>query len=114
MAVPDTWGTEAQQQQLVYSYLLTVQQAFQEVANSVTAYNQQRLHQVQTDLYTAASLDSTRLANLRYEEGQTSYLEVLNAETRSYQAVSDSIQARLAVRLALVQLYLALGGGWQA
>ena len=105
--------TEAQQQQLVYSYLLTVQQAFQEVANSVTAYNQQRLHQVQTDLYTAASLDSTRLAYLRYDEGQTSFLEVLNAETRSYQAESDSVQARLAVRLALVQLYLALGGGWQ-
>lgn len=105
--------TQAQQQQLVYSYLLTVQQSFQEVANAVTAYNQQRLHQVQTDLYTAASLDSTRLANLRYDEGQTSYLEVLNAETRSYQAESDSIQARLAVRLALVQLYLALGGGWQ-
>jgi multidrug efflux system outer membrane protein len=105
--------TEAQQQQLVYSYLLTVQQAFQEVANSVTAYNQQRLHLIQTDLYTAASLDSTRLAYLRYDEGQTSYLEVLNAETRSYQAESDSIQSRLSVRLALVQLYLALGGGWQ-
>ncbi len=105
--------TQAQQEELVYSYLLAVQQAFEEVSNGVTAYNQQRLHRIQTDLYTAASLDSTRLAYLRYDEGQTSYLEVLNAETRSYQAETASIEARLSERLALVQLYLALGGGWQ-
>jgi multidrug efflux system outer membrane protein len=104
---------QAQQQQLVYSYLLSVQQAFEEVSNSITAYNQQRLYRIQAELYTAASLDSTRLAVLRYDEGQTSYLEVLNAETRSYEAETTSIQARLSERLALVQLYLALGGGWQ-
>jgi multidrug efflux system outer membrane protein len=41
-------------------------------------------------------------------------LEVLNALTRSYQAQTDFAQARLNERLALVQLYLALGGGWQS
>jgi outer membrane protein TolC len=40
-------------------------------------------------------------------------LEVLNAETRSYQAETDVAQGHLNERLALAQLYLALGGGWQ-
>ena len=104
---------KAQQQQLVFGYLQTVQQAFQEVSNNITAYNQQRLYRIETDKYTAASVESARLAQLRYQEGQTAYLEVLNAETRAYQAEVTSTKARLSERLALVQLYLALGGGWQ-
>lgn len=102
-----------QQEAAALSYLQTVQSAFEEVSNDITAYNQQRLREIQLGLYTAASLDSTRLALLRYENGETSYLEVLNAETRSYQAEIDFVEGRLNSRLALVQLYLALGGGWQ-
>ena len=103
----------AEQEQAALSYLQTVQNAFEEVSNDIVAYNQQRLREIQLGLYTAASLDSTRLALLRYEYGQTSYLEVLNAQTRSYQAEIDFVEGRLNARLALVQLYLALGGGWQ-
>jgi len=106
-------AAQAQQQQAALSYAQTVLQAFEEVANGVVAYNQQRLTRAQDQLYEAASLDSTRLAHLRYEEGQTSFLEVLDAESRSYQAQVDTEQALLNERLALVQLYLALGGGWQ-
>ncbi|HEY2473607.1 MAG TPA: TolC family protein, partial [Candidatus Cybelea sp.] len=69
---------------------------------------------VQLRLYENASVDSVRLANERYENGYTSYLEVLNAQTRSYQAQTSYAQGLLNERLALVQLYLALGGGWQS
>jgi outer membrane protein TolC len=62
-------------------------------------------------LYTKASVESLRLAKLRYAEGQASYLEVLDAETREYQAEVGEEEAHLNERLALVQLYLALGGG---
>jgi multidrug efflux system outer membrane protein len=106
-------AAQAQQQQAALSYAQTVLVAFQEVANAVVAYDEQRAARVQDQLYEAASLDSTRLANLRFEEGQTSYLEVLDAESRSYQAQVDTEQALLSERIALVQLYLALGGGWQ-
>jgi outer membrane protein, multidrug efflux system len=105
--------TEAQQQQAAVSYLQTVHRAFQEVSDDVAAYNHSRARSVQLKLYEDASLDSVRLANERYENGYTSYLEVLNAQTRSYQAQTDYTQSRLDERLALVQLYLALGGGWQ-
>ncbi|MGP6159380.1 MAG: efflux transporter outer membrane subunit, partial [Vulcanimicrobiaceae bacterium] len=103
--------TQAQQQQAVLSYLKAVQSAFADVANGVAAYDQQRAYRAQQELYLAASVDSTRLATLRYDEAQTSYLEVLEAQTREYQAQSGTLQARLNERLALVQLYLALGGG---
>ncbi len=105
--------SRAQQQQAALSYLQTVQNAFLEVADDVVAYDQQRAYRVQAGLYADASIDSLRLANERYEAGQTSYLEVLNSETRSYQAETAVEQAKLSERLALVQLYLALGGGWQ-
>jgi len=98
----------------VISYLQTVDDAFEEVSNDIVSYNQSRARTVQLGLYLAASLDSVRLAKERYEAGYTSYLEVLDSLTRSYQAQTDFAQARLNERLALVQLYLALGGGWQS
>lgn len=104
---------QAQQQQSAVSYLQTVHRAFAEVSDDVAAYNDSRARTVQLKLYQDASLDSVRLANERYENGYTSYLEVLNAQTRSYQAQTDYSQSQLNERLALVQLYLALGGGWQ-
>ena len=91
----------------------TVLTAFTEVADDIAAYDQQRAYRVQVGLYDAASTKSLKVANERYEAGETSYLEVLNAETRSYQADASLEQAKLSERLALVQLYLALGGGWQ-
>jgi outer membrane protein, multidrug efflux system len=105
--------SQAQQQEAVAAYLQTVLTAFTEVADDVAAYDQQRAFRVQVGLYEAASTHSLKVANERYEAGQTSYLEVLNADTRSYQADTSLEQAKLSERLALVQLYLALGGGWQ-
>jgi outer membrane protein, multidrug efflux system len=100
-----------QQREAVVAYLQSVQNAFSDVANAVAAYDGLRAYTVQQELYTAASVDSVRLANLRYKEGQASYLEVLDAQTRAYQAQVGTQQAHLNERLAVVQLYLALGGG---
>jgi multidrug efflux system outer membrane protein len=104
---------QAQQQQIAIGYLQTVHRAFQEVSDDVVTYNESRLRTGQLTLYQDASLDSVRLANERYENGYTSYLEVLEAQTRAYQAETDVAQGHLDERLALVRLYLALGGGWQ-
>jgi outer membrane protein, multidrug efflux system len=105
---------QAQQQQSAIAYLQTVHRAFEEVSDDIAAYNDSRARTVQLKLYENASADSVRLANERYENGYTSYLEVLNAQTRSYQAETSLAQGQLDERLALVQLYLALGGGWQS
>jgi outer membrane protein, multidrug efflux system len=106
--------SEAQQQQITIQYLQTVHRAFEEVSDDVTAYNDTRKQTEQLQLYENASVDSVRLAQERYENGYTSYLEVLDAQTREYQAQTDLAQGQLNERLALVQLYLALGGGWQS
>ncbi len=103
--------TQAQQQQAVVSYLQTVQNAVRDVSNAVAAYQGQRAYRAQVELDERTSAQSTQLATLRYNEGQTSYLEVLNAQTLEYQADIATEQARLNERLALVQLYLTLGGG---
>ena len=104
---------EAQKQQIAVSYLQTVHRAFEEVSDDITSYNESRLRTGQLELYERASFDSVRLAVERYENGYTSYLEVLDAQTREYQAQTDVAQGHLNERLSLVQLYLALGGGWQ-
>jgi multidrug efflux system outer membrane protein len=104
---------EAQQQTTAISYLQTVHRAFEEVSDNVTAYDESGLRTVQLRHYLNASLDSVRLAKERYDNGYTSYLEVLDAQTRAYNAQIDVSQGELNQRLALVRLYLALGGGWQ-
>ena len=104
---------EAQQQGTAIAYLQTVHRAFEEVSDNVVAYDQSGLRTLQLQHYLDASLDSVRLAKERYDNGYTSYLEVLDAQTRAYNAQIDVSQGELNQRLALVRLYLALGGGWQ-
>jgi multidrug efflux system outer membrane protein len=57
--------------------------------------------------------DAVRLANIRYQGGVSSYLEVLDSETRLFDAELSRVAASAAERVAVVQLYKALGGGWQ-
>ena len=57
--------------------------------------------------------DARRLADIRYRGGATSYLEVLDSDTRMFSAELGVTQAELSELLALVQIYRSLGGGWQ-
>ena len=105
--------SEAQKQEAVLIYQQAIQQAFREVSDSLVAYRKNQDFREQQALLTAAALDATRLATVRYAGGVTSYLEVLDTDTLSFTAEINLAQAQLNERLALVQLYNALGGGWQ-
>jgi outer membrane protein, multidrug efflux system len=105
--------SEAQKQETVLIYEQSIQQAFREVSDSLIAYRKNQEFREQQALLTTAALDATRLANIRYAGGVTSYLEVLDSDTLSFNAEINLAQAQLNERLALVQLYNALGGGWQ-
>jgi outer membrane protein, multidrug efflux system len=105
--------TEAQKEEFVLRYQQAIQQAFREVADSLIAYRKNQEFRAQQALVTTAAQDATRLANVRYQGGVTSYLEVLDTDTLSFEAQILLAQAQLNERLALVQLYNALGGGWQ-
>jgi multidrug efflux system outer membrane protein len=105
--------TESQEQESVLTYQQTIQQAFRDVSDSLIAYKKNQEFKEQQALLTAAAVDATRLANARYTGGVASYLEVLDTDTLAYEAELSLAQAQLEERLALVQLYNALGGGWQ-
>ena len=104
---------EAQQQQMLLAYKQTIIIAFQQVADSLVAYQKQREFREQQALLTSAAQDTDRLSNLLYQHGGASFLQVLTSETNYFGAELQLAQAQLNERLALVQLYSALGGGWQ-
>lgn len=104
--------TEAQQQQALLTYQQTIQQAFRDVSDSLIAYQKNREFREQQELLTASAEDSAKLAQIRYEAGVASYLEVLTNDTNFFAAQLNLAQARQEELTALVQVYNALGGGW--
>jgi outer membrane protein, multidrug efflux system len=105
--------TEAQKLELVFAYLKTVQQGFREVSDALVGHRKAfELRQQLTQLVSSTE-DAARLSDLRYRGGVASYLEVLTSQTSFLNAELTLAQARLGELLALVQLYAALGGGWE-
>ena len=105
--------SRAQQEEAAQFYLKTVQQAFREVSDSLIAYTKNQEFRQQQELLTKSAQNATHLAGVRYSGGATSYLEVLDSDTRYFSAALALAQAELAERLSLVQVYNALGGGWE-
>src|SRR6266705_1867363 len=105
--------SRAQYQEAVRAYQQTVQNALEQVANALIAYQKDRDFRGQQELLTQAAERSDQLSLVLYQHGGASYLQVLTNETNYFSAELNLVQAQLNERLALVQLYQALGGGWQ-
>jgi outer membrane protein, multidrug efflux system len=105
--------TEAQQQQALLSYQQTVQQAFRQVSDALTSYGKLRDFREHQQRLTTAAEGAASLSEMRYRGGAASYLEVLTSETNYFAAQLSLARAQLNERLSLVQVYNALGGGWQ-
>jgi multidrug efflux system outer membrane protein len=103
----------AQWQESVLSYQQTIQEALEQVSNALVAYQKDRDFRGQQELLTQATQRSDQLSVVLYKQGGASYLQVLTSETNYYSAELNLVQAQLNERLALVQIYQALGGGWQ-
>lgn len=104
---------EARQQTAALFYQQSIQGAFRSVSDALVAYRKTREFRTQQDLLFQSAEDAARLSHMRYTGGATGYLEVLTNETNAFSAQLGLVQARLNELLALVQLYQALGGGWQ-
>ena len=104
---------EARREEAVVGYQQTIRQAFREVSDALVGYRKLREFREQQALLFTAAQDARRLAQVRYEGGVTSYLEVLDADTRLFDAELGLAQAELSELTALVEIYRALGGGWQ-
>ncbi len=103
----------AQDQQMLLTYEQTIKAAFEQVSDALIAYAKYREFEKQQVSLTAAAQDADRLSYVLYRHGGASYLQVLTSETNYFSAELNLAQAHLNERLALVQLYNALGGGWQ-
>lgn len=104
---------ESQQRQAVLTYQQTIADAFRDVSNALVAYGKYHEYRVQQEKLAASAKDAAHLSQLRYEGGQSAYLEVLTNETNYLSAELNLATAKQNELLALVQLYNALGGGWQ-
>ena len=105
--------TEAQKQQMLLTYQQTIQGAFRDVSNALVGYRKDREFRVQQELLLASAQDAAQLSHQRFSAGTTDYLEVLTNETNAFSAELGLAQAQGNELIALVQLYEALGGGWQ-
>jgi outer membrane protein, multidrug efflux system len=104
---------EAQHEQLLLTYQQTIQGAFRDVSDALVAYRKFREFRIQQQMLVESAQDAARLSEVRFKAGSTDYLEVLTNETNSFTAELTLAQAEGNELTALVQLYLALGGGWQ-
>jgi multidrug efflux system outer membrane protein len=105
--------SRAQYKEAVLIYQQTVQNALEQVSNALIATQKDRDFREQQEMLTRAAQRTDELSEVLYKNGGASYLQVLTSETNDFAAELNLVQAQLNERLALVQLYQALGGGWQ-
>jgi multidrug efflux system outer membrane protein len=96
------------------NYQRTVLRALEDVDNALVGFNQQRERVQRLVEQASQSTRAAELAKLRYDAGDTSYLELLDAERTQLGAEDQLAEAEAGVNLQAIALYKALGGGWQA
>ena len=104
---------ESQHEQALLAYKEAIQHAFGDVSDALIGYQELREVRVQQQQVVADLAESVRLSVMRYRGGTTTYLEVLDGQRSLFTAELTLAQARGNEYQSLVQLYRALGGGWQ-
>ncbi|HVO96128.1 MAG TPA: efflux transporter outer membrane subunit, partial [Terriglobales bacterium] len=104
---------EAQQRSALAQYEKAVQAGFRDVSSALVQYQRVREIRAQRELLVTALQDRKRLAYLRYRGGVDTMLNALSSDQDLFAAEVALAQSKLDELLSLVQLYKALGGGWQ-
>lgn len=105
-------GDAARQEQALLDYEQSLRVAFREVLDALIAGRQAREAETAETRRVEALSRAAELAGLRYQNGVSNYLEVLDAQRNRYQAEQNRIDARRAGLAASATLFKALGGGW--
>jgi len=105
--------SQAQRDIFLINYERTIQNAFREVSDSLIAYRKVKEVRGQRELLVQTLTDRSRLAYMRYTGGVSNLLEALDADRNLFDAELSLAQSRRDELLSVVQLYKALGGGWQ-
>ncbi|MCU6667201.1 efflux transporter outer membrane subunit [Enterobacteriaceae bacterium H4N4] len=103
---------QSQRNQALYSYEKTVRNAFKEVNDSLDAIA--RFGEQLTELVAQQEVaqETLRIAQNRYRNGYSSYLDVLDAQRTLFSVQTSVVQSKNNLLLAQIDLYKALGGGW--
>jgi len=105
--------SQAQREFLLVEYQRVIQDAFREVSDALIEYQKIREVRAQRTLLVETLRDRSRLSYLRYTGGVATLLEALDADRELFDAERSLALARRDELLSVVQLYKALGGGWQ-
>ena len=99
---------------MLIHYEKTIQTAFTETSDALIAHQRFRESRAKQEALEKTLEDRLRLAYLRYHGGVDTQLNALDADRDLFQAQLDLARLRLEEVLSVVQLYKALGGGWQS
>jgi len=106
-------AAQARREQAAVLYQQTVQSAFRDAHDALVAHRAAREIYTAQDERRAKLGDALKLADLRYKNGYSSFLEVLDAQRNLLDAERARVNALRDRQTALVDLYKALGGGWE-
>jgi multidrug efflux system outer membrane protein len=104
---------QAQHEEMLITYSKTINGAFRDVSDALIGYQKTKEYSSSQAILTETLRHQSQLATKRYAGGVSSYLEVLDTERQRLSAEQELAQSKRDVLNSLVQLYKALGGGWQ-
>jgi multidrug efflux system outer membrane protein len=104
---------QSQQRQELIAYKQTIQGAFRDVSDALIGYEKYHGVRVEQEITVKDLQDSVDTSLMRYRGGIATYLEVLDGQRSLFSAELTLAQARGNEYQSVVQLYKALGGGWQ-
>ncbi len=105
-------AAEAQQRQALLRYQQSIQRAFKEVEDALVEHQKTKQQIGIMDSQLESLRDYARVARLRYDNGYTSYIEVLDAERNLFNVEISYAQTKTAYIKSIISLYKALGGEW--
>jgi len=105
-------AAEAAQQQALFAYQKAIQEAFREVNDSLVSRDRTREQLKAQRRQVEALQQYAATARLRYDNGYTSYIEVLDAERSLFNVQLQYTQTQQVEFQSMINLYLAMGGGW--
>lgn len=104
---------QAERELALAQYEQTIQTSFREVSDALVQYRKMKEVRTQQELLVTTLRDRSRLAYLRYQGGVDSLLNALDADRDLFNSELNLTLTRRNELVSLVQLYKALGGGWQ-
>ena len=104
---------EATKREMVATYQKAIQNAFREVSDALIDHDRNLQQRKQQELFVEALQSANSLSQMRYKGGLDSYLQVLDAERNLFQGQLTLARLKKDELVSIVQLYRALGGGWQ-